>query len=247
MFRGLVDLVFPPECAGCGLPGSLLCDRCSAEVPRIDQASACSRCGAPGRWADERGAPPGVAIICSECGDRSFAFSSARCAALLEPPVSRAVVMLKDGGERRYARVLADLLVHASTGWLCADDVLIPVPASPEAVRRRGFDHAEDICSAFGRTTRLPVLSALRSTHSADQRTLGRVERFENRAGAFALRTADLPSGVLLVDDVLTTGATVHAAARVLASAGVSRIRVLAVARSCHARPEGTGRAVHGR
>jgi len=145
--------------------------------------------------------------------------------------------MLKDGGERRYARVLADLLVAASTGWLRADDVLIPVPASPEALRRRGFDHAGDMCDAFGRATRLPVLSALRSTHSADQRTLGRAERFENRAGAFALRTVDLPSGVLLVDDVFTTGATLHAAASVLASAGVSRIRALAVARSYRARP----------
>ncbi|MBN1192440.1 MAG: ComF family protein, partial [Coriobacteriia bacterium] len=130
----LLDFIFPPRCAGCDRPGTLLCESCREAVPQIDPSSACVRCGAPMEGAR-----------CAECSGSVFAFSSARCAALLEPPVSRAVVVLKDGGERRYAHVLAELLAECGDGWLQAGDVLVPVPASPAAVRRRGFDHAADI------------------------------------------------------------------------------------------------------
>jgi ComF family protein len=179
-----------------------------------------------------------VAGTCAECGERAFAFCAARCAALLEPPVSRAVVVLKDAGERRYAAVLAGLLVSAATDWLRADDVLVPVPASPQALRRRGFDHAADIAQELGRSTGLPVVRALRTTRTADQRSLGRADRFANRAGAFCVSPGvPPPRWVVLVDDVFTTGATLDAAARVLHAAGVTEVRALAVARSCRAGP----------
>ncbi len=81
----LADFLFPPKCAGCDRPGTLLCAACESAIVRIDPGRACPRCGAPS--AGER---------CPECGGREFAFASARCAALLEPPVSRAIVVLKD-------------------------------------------------------------------------------------------------------------------------------------------------------
>ena len=223
----LLDLVFPPHCAGCDLPGTLLCARCEGAILRIDQAYACLRCGAPL-----------VAGGCAECGERAFAFSAVRCAALLAPPVSRAVVVLKDAGERRYAAVLAVLLAEAAAGWLCADDVLVPVPASPQALRRRGFDHAADIARELGRSTGLPVKRALGATRTADQRSLGRADRFVNRSGAFCVSLGVVPPHrVVLVDDVFTTGATLDAAARVLRAAGAAEVRALAVARSCRAGP----------
>jgi len=214
--------VFPPRCAGCDAPGTLLCDECRLAVTRIDPAHACLRCGAP----------LGGQTVCAECRGSTFVFSAARCATTLESPVSRAVVLLKDGGERRYAGVLAELLAGCAEGWLNASDVLIPVPASPSAARRRGFDHAADITRELGRCVGLPVQRPLRATRSADQRTLGRSDRFANRRGAFEV---DGPSDLrraVLVDDVFTTGATFDAAARALAGAGVSCVRALAVARS---------------
>ena len=221
--RELLDLVFPPRCAGCDLPGTLLCERCRSELPLIEPAHACPRCGAP----DGR-------VRCRECHDRAFAFSGARCAALLEPPVSRAVVVLKDGGERRYAMELAHLLAECSSGWLGAHDVLVPVAAAPGAVRRRGFDHAADIARALARLTDTPMERVLRSAPSADQRALGREARFVNRAASFRVRPGHSPpASTVLVDDVFTTGATFDAAARVLIAAGSTRVRVLAVARAC--------------
>jgi len=194
-------------------------------VASIDPAAACPRCGAP--------------MPCAECRGRTFAFSAARCAALLEPPVSSAVVALKDGGERRYASLLAGLLMTASDGWLEADDVLVPAPASPAALRRRGFDHATDIARALGRRTGNHVESLLRASAGADQRALGREARFANRSAAFSVVgprrvgiECALPGRVVLVDDVFTTGATLDAAARVLRQAGVSEVRALAVARA---------------
>lgn len=230
--RALLDFVFPPRCAGCERPGVLLCDACRGAVARIDHAHACERCGAP---LPSVGRPS----TCPECGDRTFAFSAARCAALLEPPVSRAIVLLKDGGERRYAGLIAGLLAESAGGWLRPDDVLAPAPASPAALRRRGFDHAADITRALGRITGHEVRALLCANPGTDQRVLGRDARFENRATAFriavprGMAVADVPPArVVLIDDVFTTGATLDAAARVLRGAGVSEVRALAAARA---------------
>jgi predicted amidophosphoribosyltransferase len=229
--RALLDLLYPPRCAGCDLPGTLLCGGCAAEVVHIDPACACPRCGAP-RVCGVSAARGG----CAECVGRALAFSAARCAALLAPPVSRAVVVLKDGGERRYAEPLAALLAEAATGWLQPGDILVPVPASPAALRRRGFDHADDIARALGKLTGMPVARLLRSNASADQRVLGRAERLANRTGAFSpLASAAAVERVVLIDDVFTTGATLSAAAGVLHERGVGVVRALAVARAIRA------------
>lgn len=221
--HGLLELVFPPNCAGCDRPGTLLCDACAHKAHLIDPSDACPRCGAP--HGNHR---------CPECAGRDLAFASARCAALLEPPVSRAIVLLKDGCERRFAHVLAGLLAGSAEGWLRAGDVLVPVPASPAAVRRRGFDHASDIARALARTTDLPVARPLIARATADQRVLGREQRFANRLQAFSLAPgARPPDRAVLIDDVFTTGATLDAAARVLLEAGATEVRALAVARSC--------------
>lgn len=220
--HGLIDFVFPPRCAGCDRPGTLLCDDCRDRLPLIAQGEACRSCGAP------------CSGPCAECRSRAFAFSSALCSSLLGPPVSRAVVLLKDGGERRYAVLLAEILARAATGWLRPDEILVPVPASPEAVRRRGFDHAADITRSLGRMTGMPVARPLVARPTGEQRALGRQERFENRRQAFGPRPGTLvPDRVVLVDDVFTTGATLDAAARVLRASGCADVRALAVARAC--------------
>lgn len=235
--EGLAELLFPTRCAGCDAPGALLCDSCVRALPLVDPAHACPRCGAPAR--DGR---------CRQCAGRELPFAGARCAGLLEPPLSRAVTLLKDGGEPRLAAVLGELAAAAAGEWAEWADTVTWVPASATAVSRRGFDHAEAISWALAAAAGRRPEGLLRRASGADQRRLGRADRAENVAGAFTLAPRDRPDArILLVDDVFTTGATLGAAARVLLAAGALEVRAIAVARACDAErvPPAPGSVLH--
>ena len=218
---GLLELLYPTRCAGCDLPGTLLCDDCRAALPRIAPARACPRCGAPFGW-----------LVCTECWDRELEFDAGLCVGSLEHPLSRAVTMYKDGGERRLSALLADLIAETIEPWHEWPDMVAYVPATANAQRRRGFDHARDVSSELAARLRIPLGSPLTRERARDQRVLGRGERFENARGTFAVTVDRLPPHVLLVDDVLTTGATLDAAAAALKAAGAREVRVAAIARA---------------
>ena len=216
------DLLWPPRCAGCELPGELLCDACRGALHRIDPSEACPRCGAPD---GARG--------CAECGGREFAFQSARCVGVFEPPLSRLVTVHKDAGELRLTDVLAELATEAAADWLDWAQAAVAVPASPAAVRRRGFDHGALLGAAFAAASGVPAVDVLRARSRRDQRGLGAADRARNaRAAITALPRVIVPARVLVIDDVFTTGATLDAAASALLGAGAGEVRVLAIARA---------------
>lgn len=220
----LAELLFPTRCAGCDRPGVLVCDQCLSALPLIDVREACSRCGAPARDG------------CPECGDLCFAFASARCLGVLDRPLSRIVTVYKDAGERRLAAELAALSAPLLDPCLEVDAV-VAVPASRSAFARRGFDHAEEIAGVLAALLRIPHLRALERPAALDQRGLGRTRRAANTSEAFVSRISiEQGARLLLVDDVMTTGATLDAAARSLLGAGACRVDVFAVARACKAR-----------
>jgi len=220
------DVLWPPRCAGCDLPGTLLCDRCRDHLPLIDQAHACPRCGAPD---GDRG--------CAECGRSQFAFAGARCAGVLEWPLSRMVTLHKDSAELRLTPVLARLAADAAGEWLDWADGVAVLPASPGAYGRRGFDHGALLATEFGRLRGLPALDVLRALPRRDQRRLSRGGRADNAtASIVAVPRAHVPALVLVLDDVMTTGATLDAAAIALLGAGAREVRTVAVARACGGR-----------
>lgn len=220
------DLLWPPRCGGCDLPGTMLCERCRAALALIESATACPLCGAPDGLDG-----------CAECGRSSFAFEAARCAGVFEPPLSRLVILHKDAGELRLTAVLAALAVEAAGEWVAWADAVVAVPASPAAVRRRGFDHGALLAGALSAATGLPALDALEARRRSDQRRLGADERRTNaRASLVAIDGVFVPARVLLLDDVLTTGATLDAASAALLDAGAVEVRALAVARTCGGR-----------
>lgn len=223
----LADIVWPPRCAGCDLPGVLLCGRCREALPLIAPEDACPRCGAPD---GSHG--------CAECGRTSFAFEAARCVGVLEWPLSRMVTLHKDAGELRLTALLAGLAAKAAGEWAEWAQAVAFVPAAPGALLRRGFDHCALLAAAFGEAAGgLPVIDVLEARPRRDQRGLTREARRDNaRASLRPLAAAAAPPRVLLLDDVFTTGATLDAGTLALLEAGASEVRVVAIARACGGR-----------
>lgn len=220
------DLLMPERCAGCDLPGTLLCDRCRRELALIDSAAACRRCGAPDS-----------AHGCAECGRIDVSFAGTRAAGVFEWPLSRMVTLHKDASELRLTSELALLALDAGGEWLSWADAIVPVPASPGAFARRGFDHGERLAAEIGHRAHVPVMDALRGRPKRDQRHLSREARARNAAGSLRLAPGvSLPAHVLLTDDVMTTCATAEAATRLLLQSGTTEVRVLVVARTCGGR-----------
>lgn len=222
VIASLLEVLAPTRCAGCDLPGEMLCRACMEVLPRIEDMWACPRCGAPFGH-----------LVCTECWQSEPAFSAAMCLASFEPPLARCMTLYKDSGERRLGRLLGTLLAGRLAPWSGWADAVVPVPASRRSVRRRGFDHTRLVAEPVAHALQVPGLDLLTVRPALDQRLLGRVDRARNMAGAFALvPDARVPPRVLLVDDVMTTGATLDAAAGVLLSGGAHEVRVGAVARA---------------
>lgn len=220
------DLAWPLRCAGCDLPGVALCERCRAALRLIEREAACPRCGAPDGAAG-----------CAECDGGERSYVAARCAGVLEWPLARLVTLHKDAGEMRFTPVLARLAADAAGEWTTWADAIVPVPGSPGALARRGFDHCAMLAAVLGVMTDLPALETLSGLPRRDQRHLSRDERARNAGSSIrAIPGASVPSHVLLLDDVMTTGATLDAAARALREAGAVEVRAVTAARACGGR-----------
>jgi predicted amidophosphoribosyltransferase len=204
-WSALADLVLPRTCAGCGLPGHLLCPRCAALLARPHLAT-------PRRFPE--GFPPTVA------------------AGAYDGPVRPAVLAFKERGRAELARPLGTALALAVAAVVSAvpgppprEVLLVPVPSSAAALRGRGRDHVRELAvRAVGelRAAGLPASQARllgRRGRVRDSAELSAGQRRANLAGTFTLSPgAGLVGGLLvLVDDVVTSGATLTEAASVLA------------------------------
>jgi len=213
---GLLELLLPPACAGCGRYGELLCRACLAAFsPATDPRD---------RFA---AADPGTVI-----GD---ALELAVAAFAHEGPARRALQRLKYGGAGSLATPLAAAALPAFGDLLAVSGPLplVPVPVHPARLRQRGYNQAALLAGELGRRAGLPVLDLLeRRRATTRQHGLGRVARLHNLRGAFAVRTRHpTPAAAILVDDILTTSATLEACAETLRSAGAEHCFGFAIAR----------------
>jgi ComF family protein len=214
-----LDLAFPAVCSGCGREGDPLCAGC---IPTLD-----ARLGLPG------GTPIGLPA------DLPAPLLQLEWCAPFAGPVRAALHDLKYAGERRLAEPLGAAIARRWARVGIGADLVIPVPVHAERERQRGYDQAALIAEVAARHVGLPLSRALeRGRATVAQFELGRDERAANVAGAFGLRASGgLGAGsvagrwVLLVDDVVTTGATLAACATGLRRGGVVAVSAIAVAR----------------
>jgi ComF family protein len=225
----LLDLAFPARCPGCGREGPPICSSCASALDARLELPAGVPIGLPSS------VPPPLLQL-----EWCASFSG---------PVRRALHELKYGGETRLAAPLGEAIARRWARASAGGDVLVPVPVHVERARRRGYDQAELIARVAARVLGLPsapILERVRSTIA--QFDLDRATRATNVQGAFqlrpppaalasqgpvALRSTTSLAGrwIVLVDDVVTTGATLSACAESLLAAGAIGVSAITVAR----------------
>jgi ComF family protein len=224
--EAFLDVLFPPQCAGCGSLGAVWCQTCQSQVQRL-APPFCARCGLPLRSGS---------YVCRPCADRPAGLI-ARSYAWYQPPFESAVLRLKYRRDLRLADVLAGWLedVYRREAWRA--DVVTAVPLSPARLAQRGYNQASLLGQALGKRVDIPFEDRLlrRTRETGSQVGLNADERKRNVAGAFA---ADSARGagrvVLLVDDLFTTGSTLEACAQALTKVGAETVYGLTLGRAGH-------------
>lgn len=235
-----LHLIFPSPCRVCGLPldaarRSLICGRCWGQVRRIAEPF-CPRCGQP--FASPVAPESGPGHVCGGCRERPPSFVVARAATLYETggTIRAAILLYKHGRRASLARHLGRLMTEAADGLFDRRqfDLLIPIPLHPRRERERGFNQAALLARELGSAWRLRVgQRLLRRVVATEAQSGGRDAREANVKGAFVVTHPDQVQGrsPLLIDDVLTSGATANECARALLTAGAAEVAVYTLAR----------------
>ncbi len=214
----VLDLLLPAKCALCLMaPGPGLCAPCLAALPTLDDP--CPWCAA-GQGRDH----------CLACGHRGFPhIDSTRCALVYTGACRRLVTRAKAEARPAAVAACADLMPEPPQD-LFDDAVIVPVPPSPG--RRPGPHLGTRLARAVASAAHRPLRCCLATTRpAAEQHRLGLAERRDNVRDLFACR-GPAPRRVILVDDLVTSGATATAAASALAAAGTEHIDLIALART---------------
>jgi len=232
----LLDTLLPPRCLACGAgvgEGGAVCAPCWAAISWLG-APCCAACGLPFEWDQGRDA------VCAQCARRPPPWRRARAAMRYDDLARRLVLGFKHGDRTHAAPSFARWLARAGAEVLADAELIVPVPLNRWRLARRRFNQSallaielQKLLAPSGPRALPDALVRHRRTPS--QGGLGRAGRQRNVAGAFILhpRRAGAVAGrrIVLVDDVLTTGATAGECVKVLLRAGAARVDVLTLAR----------------
>jgi ComF family protein len=228
VLHALLELLYPPACIACAkvMPvRAAFCEACDVALERLPPVR-CRTCAEPGTFPRD---------TCLRCHAAPPPFSRAWAPFAHDGPVARAIHRFKYEDHPELAPALAELLASECRQFLSqAPRLLVALPLHDRRFRERRYDQAQllagELARATGREAPVGLLSRARETRR--QVGLSESDRALNVAGAFTASPSVAGREILLVDDVLTTGSTVRAAATALREAGAERIEVLTLARA---------------
>lgn len=223
-----MDLLYPPVCPFCGeiqKPGTGICDVCRGKLPIIKEPR-CMKCGKPIVSEEQE--------YCRDCARRNYAYTQGRSLWLHISPVTQAIYQFKFHNKRCYGEIFAKEMAFRYGRWVRDHKIeeIIPVPLHPSRMRARGFNQAALLAECLSKELQIPVGKNVvyRIRKTKPQKQLDDHEREKNLKQAFGVsRQWKAPRNVLLVDDIYTTGSTIHRISKVLKKAGVEKVYFLTI------------------
>jgi ComF family protein len=231
--RVVLDMILPPRCLSCGEPVAGVRQLCAPCWSRAEFVSdpMCARCGLPLDY------DVGSDAVCGACAQKAPVYQRARAALRYEGTGRSLILALKHGDRTDAAPALASWMARAGRDVLADCDLIVPVPLHRRRLFDRRFNQSAMLAAALGRIGGKPCLpgALIRARPTPPQKGLSRAARFRNLAGAIGLRNGvgQTLTGrrILLIDDVMTTGATAESCTRALLRGGCAGVDVLTVAR----------------
>ncbi len=227
LIASVLNLVYPSECPFCGRPPrsrrlSPICPDCFRSIEKYNGPS-CRLCAAP--------LPSEYGRLCGVCLKERPPFSRAICFGLYEDALKEAINRFKFFGAKRLSAPLGELLLRLE---LPPADCIVPVPLEPHGLRERGFNQTLLLSRVLSKATGIPVKTGVlyKTRRTLPQVGLSRAERAANLKGAFAVRGRLDGKKVILLDDVMTTGATLRECSKALLRAGADEVVGLTLARA---------------
>lgn len=213
----LIGILVPHSCLACGVEGRLLCATCTAGLTDVEPI--CPHCQRP-------------SLAGYKCLDCISPISRVQAVTVYEGSAKALIWQLKLNGSQAagkiMARLMAELINDYDGRWL-----VVPVPTATGRSRQRGYDQAKLLAREIARKTRFPYLDCLARQGQTHQHGANRHDRLQQLENSFRLKSPKLirAKRILLVDDVVTTGATLEAAAQIVMQAGAKQVEALAFAR----------------